>query len=137
MLNVVPRGMNLVMVGMGRTPEAYLRTAPKGVRGEKTKLGGKWIVACDTSGRHILILSGKKIKGALRFVGYAPETHYIPTDDVERAGTHKAGKHWRHLHSDDGGKFPKVYADRNGKLDKDSNLVYAKGTYSVTDWIRR
>lgn len=122
------------LVSMGRSNRVVLKL--KGASKTET-LRGKWQPYTDANGRRILILTGRKIKPPFREIGVAPETWYYPSKAMEQAGTHKGQTMWRHLHTDDGGKPPRVFADRNGKIDKDSNFVYAKGTYSVTDWIRR
>jgi hypothetical protein len=95
--------------------------------------GAKW-VATDASGKRIYLLTGKNSKSKskrLRKVGKVEETHYVPTAKQEKAGTFKKGKYWVHRHDDDGGRFPDVYVDDAG------NYIYGRGTYSVTDWIRR
>ena len=122
------------LVGMGKSGKVVLRLAGQA---KNRTLRGKWTPYTDASGKRILILSGRPIKGPFKKIGVAPETWYTPTKATERAGTHKAKAMWRHLHTDDGGKPPVVYADRNGKVDRHSNFVYGRGTYSVTDWIRR
>jgi hypothetical protein len=119
------------LVGMGMTPNVVLADR----RGGKPhKIRKKGIVACSSNGRQIYILTGRDSKARnprLRHVGYAAETHYVPTKLEERAGTFKRGRYWVHKHDDAGGRWPKVFADQAG------NIVYGRGTYKVTDWIRR
>lgn len=158
-------GKKVPLVGMGYAPEVHISLARKGGGGDRVKIRGRWWVACDPVGRKIYLLTGKKPKlpltgntRKLSAIGYAPETHYIPTRDQERAGTHKAKLHWVHLHSDDGGTNPVIRADvRAGKgsakkfsrartlrqklkalgVGRKTNFVYDRATYTVTDWIRR
>jgi hypothetical protein len=119
-----------VLVGMGKAGKGKIRLPSGrtvGAKGSKT-------VACDASGRRIVLLSGRNKKGGkarLHEVGVAEETHYVPTPAMENAKTFKKGAYWVHRHDDDGGRFPKVFKDQAG------NYVYGKGTYTVTDWIRR
>lgn len=119
------------LVGMGRTPQVFLARSRK----DKPKTYNKGgIVACNASGRQIFVLTGRDSTSKsqkLRPVGYAAQTHYIPTRLEERAGTHKRGKRWVHNHNDEGGRWPKVYEDQAG------NLIYGRGTYRVSDWIRK
>lgn len=122
------------LVSMGKSDRVVLRLNGKA---KTTTLRGKWEPYTDADGKRILILSGRKIQGPLKAVGVAPETWYMASPRIEAAGTHKAKVLWRHKHTDDGGRPPLVYADRNGKIDRNSNFIYARGTYTVTDWIRR
>jgi hypothetical protein len=121
-------------VSMGRSPRVVLADGPKGRQTRQWSDRKSRVVATDPSGRRIFVLN-KKLRGPigkrLRFVGWAPMTEYIPTVGMERAGSFKAGKYWRHLHLDEGGKWPKVYKDSSG------NYIYGPGTYRVGRWIRR
>ena len=141
-----PKGRTIPLVGMGYTLVVHLADKDKGGRGGKKKvLKGRWNVATEQSGRHVLLLCDRPIKGKFMPVGFAPETHYIPPPDVEKAGTHKAGLEWRHRHGVDDehknippGKlhWPRVYADRGGKVDAKSNFAYDKtATSKITDWM--
>jgi hypothetical protein len=119
------------LVGMGKAGKGGKILTPAG--STMTAKGAK-LVACDASGKQIILLSGKNStapKAKLKEVGVVEETHYIPTSSQERAKTFKRGAYWVHKHNDDGGKFPKVYKDQAG------NYVYGPGTYKVTDWIRK
>jgi hypothetical protein len=98
---------------------------------------GRWYVACRPDGRQYMIFTGRKFKGPWRFVGYAPKTTYIPTKELELAGTPKKNTQWEHMHDDEGGKWPRVYADHGGKLTSATNFIYDVGTYTTTDWMRR
>jgi hypothetical protein len=126
-----PKTKTKFLVGMGR--------AGKGGKIQKkdggtTRAKGAKIAAVDASGKQIFLLSGRNSTAPeqkLTEVGVAEETHYVPTGTMEKAGTFKKNKYWVHRHDDDGGRFPKVYKDQAG------NYVYGRGTYSVTDWIRR
>lgn len=120
------------LVGMGKSDRVVLKTA----RGKQT-LRGSWRPFSDAKGKRILLLSKRKIQLPFKMVGRAAETWYYATKEINKAGSHKANTMWRHLHTDAGGKPPLIYADRNGKVDRNSNFVYGRGTYSVTDWIRR
>lgn len=125
-----PKSKTKILVGMGKSGKGGKLTDGKR---DWTPKGTKY-VATDASGRRIFLLTGKNSKSAearLRKVGWAKETHYVPTSRQERAGTFKEGKYWVHRHDDDGGKYPEVYRDAAG------NYVYGPGTYTVTDWIRR
>jgi hypothetical protein len=126
-----PRNKEVILVGMGRTPVAVLADSRNG---PKRKIKGRWIPAFTSDGRQIALLSGRNSrdqKQRIRRVGYVAETHYIPTVAQERAGSQKSGKHWQHLHSDEGGEWPEVYQDQKG------NLIYGTGSYRVNQWIRR
>lgn len=132
----LPGKGSTTLVGMGVSPKVLVANGPDAKTATKVRtFKGKRIVATNTSGDRIIILNGrgsrKATKRKLRFIGWAPETHYLPTKGMESAGTFKKGKYWVHQHDDDGGRWPKVYRDQAG------NFVYAPGTYKVTDWIRR
>ena len=139
-----PKGV-VPLVGMGHTSQVHISSGNKGERGKKTKvLRGRWNVATDKSGKHVIILSKRPMSGGLKFVGYAPITYYVPPKDIEKAGTHKAGFVWKHVHGEADGKkvnkslltWPKVYADRDGKIDKDSNFVYGSTKLGkITTWM--
>ncbi len=145
------------LIGMGEAPEIHLSTENKGGRGKKTVVKGKWKIATDASRKHLIILGDRPIKKPFKFVGYAPETNYIPSKDIEehleallKAGwltneqAAKLGKWWRHLHGENDSvkqvsenklKWPAMYADRNGKVDKNSNFISDKTpTFKVRDW---
>lgn len=129
-----PKNKTVVLVGMGRTPEVHLADGPKGRSKKRWKLRGKYMAAFDAAGRRIFILSGRNSgasRASMKAVGFAPETHYVPTGGMERAGSFKAGKYWVHKHDDEGGRWPLVRRDQAG------NFVYDPSTYTVTDWIRR
>lgn len=122
-----------VMVGMGRSPAVNLADGPKG-KGKKKRIEKAHIPAVDPDGKEIWLLTGKDAKEAkarLKPVGFAPVTEYIPTDEIEDAGSFKRGAHWVHKHDDEGGEWPEVYQDQAG------NYRYAHGTYEVGKWIRR
>jgi hypothetical protein len=128
------KGKLKYLIGMGRSPAAFIADGPKGAHRKIRKLRGPWIPSFTSDGKKIILLraSGRGPVGkSLKFVGYAPETHYILTAAQEKAGSFKRGKHWVHKHDDERGKWPKVYKDSSG------NLVYGKGTYHVGAWIRR
>jgi hypothetical protein len=130
-------GKKVFVTGMGWTPKVYLAQS-RNADAKRTVVKGHWFVACRPDGRQYMIFNGKSApKGPWRFVGYAPQTDYIPSKELEQAGSPKAGFHWQHLHDDEGGVWPKVYADHGGKLSSSSNFIYDVGTYTTTDWIRR
>jgi hypothetical protein len=123
------------LVGMGRAPVVLLADGPEGKHRKIKKIKGKWIGATNSAGTRIYLLK-KNSRGPvgknLKFVGYAPETHYVLTPAQEKAGSFKRGKYWVHRHGkEEKGKWPKVYRDSSG------NYVYGPGTYRVSDWIRR
>jgi hypothetical protein len=129
-----PKNKKVVLVGMGKSPEVQLADGDEYNVSKIKKLKGKRIAATDATGKRIYILSGRNAKAEdskLKFVGYAPETHYVLTPGEEKAGTFKRGKYWIHSHADSGGKWPKVYQDQVG------NFVYGPGTYRVGKWIQR
>ena len=102
--------------------------------GRARKIPGKRHLAFEPKTRRMMILnmdSRGPVGKNLTFLGYAPETHYIPTPAMERTGTFKRGKYWVHKHDDDGGKWPEVWADSSG------NFIYGQGTYKVDRWLRR
>jgi hypothetical protein len=129
-LLMLPGNLRKPLVGMGRTPEVVLADSPGG---RTRKLRGSWTGAFDPSGRQIFLLTKKGLpkRPQWKFVGYAAETHYVPTKGMEMAGSFKRGKYWVHEHSDEGGSWPKVYRDQNG------NFRYGRGTYHIGKWIRR
>jgi len=130
----IPGPKNQVLVGMG-TGKAILADGPEGKFTKKwSSSRGRKTIVTNAAGNRIMILSGKRCrdkKQKLTFLGYAAETHYVPTAAMEASGTFKKGKYWVHRHSDKRGKWPKVYGDQAG------NLVYGPGTYTIDDWIRR
>lgn len=121
------------LVGMGVSPAVSLANGPRGKATKVKRLRGKRVVATDAAGRKIYVLASltKPIGKNKRFVGYAPVTEYIPTRDMEAAGTFKKGRHWVHEHHDEGGKWPKVFKDSSG------NFIYGRGTYRIGKWIRK
>lgn len=124
---------NVTLVGMGRSPGVYLANGVEGRETKRWKVKGAFLAASDAAGRRLFLLRRKGLKRfgqRPKFVGYAYETHYIPTGDIEKAGSHKSNRHWVHEHSKrEKGRFPKVYKDAGG------NYLYAPGTYRVTKWI--
>jgi hypothetical protein len=129
-VDVPGTGRGRIVVGMGKAGKGKIWMPD----GRKVPARGAKLVACDATGRRIMLLTGKSSrapKARLREVGVAEETHYIPTADQEKARTFKRNAYWVHRHDDDGGKFPKVFRDQAG------NYRYGPGTYTVTDWIRR
>lgn len=120
-----------ITTGLGRSPVVLLA---KKRGGKIRKLYGNRKLALDPVSRRLVILNPKSkgpIGENLKFVGYAPETHYVPTRKMELAGTFKKGKYWVHEHNDDGGEWPEVYKDSSG------NFIYGNGTYKVDRWLRR
>ncbi len=134
------------LVGMGFSKTAHVSSGDKGARGAKKRVvSGHWTVACDHSGKRVLLLTERPTDGRWKEIGWCPETNYTPPPDVEAAGTHKKGFQWRHLHGVDDEKkgipasrlhFPRMYADRNGKVDAKSNfLCVLKGPAKITTWM--
>jgi hypothetical protein len=141
-----PKGKTIPIMGMGYTREVILSDKDKGQRGGKRRtVRGQWTVATEKTGRHVIMLNKRPISGTFKPVGFAPETYYIPPPDVERAGTHKANFKWRHKHGVDDEKknipesklrWPRVYADRGGKVDGSSNFMYGKTpTAKIREWM--
>lgn len=128
-------GKNKYLIGMGRSPVVLIADGPDKRSSKKIrKIKGRWTPAFDASGKRIVILkprAGKNFGKGLKFIGWVPETHYIMTSKMEKAGSFKKGKYWVHEHDDDGGSWPKAYQDKEG------NILYAKGTYHIDDWIRQ
>lgn len=139
-----PKGL-VPLVGMGHTNKVHISSGNKGEKGKSTKIiSGRWTVATERSGKHVLLLSKRPMSGGLKFVGYAPITYYVPPKDIEAAGTHKAGFVWKHKHGEKDGKniplkelkWPPVYADRGGKVDSSSNFVYGSTKRGkITTWM--
>ncbi len=139
-----PKGL-IPLVGMGHTDQVHISTGNKGEKGKSTRvIRGRWNVATERSGKHVLLLSKRPMSGGLKFVGYAPITYYVPPKDIEAAGTHKAGFVWKHEHGQADGKtvpknqltWPKVFADRDGKVDSSSNFVYGSTKLGkITTWM--
>lgn len=134
------------LMSMGNNNAVHISSGNKGDVGKKTRIiKGKWYAATDATGKHVILLSKKRpMSGGLKFVGYAPITFYIPPKDIEAAGTHKAGFIWKHQHGAKDGKniplneleWPKVFADRNGKVDSSSNFVYGSTKHGkITTWM--
>ena len=146
-IKIIPGGPNktIPLVGMGHTNEVHISNGDKGERGKKEKvIRGKWNVATEKNGKQVLLLSDRPMSGKLKFVGFAPVTMYIPSPDIESAGTHKKGFVWKHVHGQDDGlkvpknelNWPKVYADRDGKVDSKSNFVYGATKHGkITTWM--
>jgi hypothetical protein len=134
LLEEVP-GPKVTLVGAGMTTGVYLTDGTKkGGREWNVKFKGRRKIAFDPSGRKVFILSSgsqQNFGKNLRFVGHARESHYIPTRDMEKAGSFKKGKYWIHKHDDEGGRFPKVFKDSAG------NFIYAPGTLRINEWMRR
>lgn len=123
-----------VLVSMGKSPAVTIANGPNKRKATRiTRKRHNRMVATDASGRRIYIIGsqGLPAKPKLTFIGWAAKTEYIPSKDIEKAGTGKRGKHWIHDHTDEGGRWPKLYADQRG------NYHYGRGTYSVSDWIRK
>jgi hypothetical protein len=121
-----------VVTGLGRSPKVIL--APSRASRQRRVVTGRRVLAYEPGRKRLLIFDPKKRKPIgekLRLVGYAVETHYIPTAGQEKAGTFKSGKYWVHKHNDDGGVWPPVYEDSEG------NFIYGRGTYTVDRWLRR
>lgn len=138
-----PLGSKLIpAVGMGTTSEMFVSDHPRGRRGKKTKvIRGRWNVVTRADGekrksRTIYFMTGKKLNGKMRHVGWAPRCVYIIPSDIEALNAPKAGFKWKHLFSDQGGIWPEVYAD-TPTLSKKTNFVVTNGTFTVSDWIRR
>ncbi len=140
-----PKGV-VPLLGMGHTDKVLISNGQKGQQGKQTRtIKGRWNVATEKTGKHVILLTKRPMSGKLVFVGYAPETFYIPPPDIEKAGTHKAGFVWRHIHGAADGNakipkaqlvWPKVYADRGGKVDVSSNFVYGSTKHGrITTWM--
>jgi hypothetical protein len=119
------------LVGMGRS-NGLVVADRRGGKGKRIKRGG--IIACTSDGRQMMVLNGRSSRRGgsdLRPLGFVAQTEYVPTKAEEMAGTNKRDRIWVHRHDDDGGRWPKAYLDSAG------NVVYGRGTYVVSDWIRR
>ena len=126
-----PQKKTLRLTGLGRAPKAFIADEPGG----KTRsISGPFTVVCDPDGKKVMLLSGKSCnanKAKLTFLGYVPKTEYIPSRALESAGTFKKGKHWVHLHNDEGGEWPKAWVDQAG------NIRYGVSTLRIGKWMRR
>jgi hypothetical protein len=130
-IKTMGRGKLKVMVGLGRCPAITLADGPKGKARHKRRIKLKGLLACDPSGRQMVIYGAKNKRLKRGFLGYVASTEYIPTKAIEMAGSVKSGKHWVHRHDDDGGHYPKANLDGSG------NIVYSRGSYRISDWIYR
>jgi hypothetical protein len=129
-----PKSKKIALAGIGKSPEVQLADGNEYHVRKIKQIRGRGHVATDASGKRIYILRGKNsnaTRPSYKFVGHAPETHYVLSPGEEKAGAFKRGKYWVHQHTDEGGRWPKVYVDQAG------NFVYGRGTYSVGKWIRR
>jgi len=134
------RRRNRVVASLGRSPAVHLSNRAyeraRGIRRRRIKHRGRLLVTASRRGRRLMILNVRKgipAKPRLKFVGWAPVTEYIPSPDIERAGTFKKGKRWVHDHDHNRGKWPKVWKDQHG------NYYYGKATYFIGDrgWLER
>ena len=133
-LKVLPGSDSMVLVGMGKSPAVNLADGPNKASSKRiVRKRHSALLATDPAGKRMFIIGRRGLpkKPKLTFAGWVPKTEYIPSKDLERSGTPKKYKHWVHSHEDDHGKWPKVYKDQNG------NYHYGRGTYRVTDWIRK
>lgn len=123
-----PKDKTVVMVGMGWNEEAHLADGPEGKDKKHWTLKGKRIPALDADGKKVFLLKGKDSKAAkrkLKKLGYAPKTIYIPTPDMEKAGTKKKKTIWVHHHNkEEGGKYPEVFEDQAGNLILNSETLW-------------
>ena len=129
-----PKNKHVALAGVGKSPEVQIADGDERHVRRVRKIKGRGHVATDALGKRIYILRGKNLnasKPRYKFVGHAPETHYVLSPGEEKAGAFKKGKYWVHSHLDEGGRWPKVFKDQAG------NLVYGPGTYRVGKWIRR
>lgn len=125
-------GKNSTLVGLGQSPAVTIADGPKNRHTKIVRKIHHGQLVTNARGKRLFILTGKKPPGGkLRFIGYAPQTEYVPYKGVETAGSFKKGKHWIHRHDDAGGRWPKVYMDQNG------NYVYATGSYKIGKWIEK
>ena len=133
MIDVPGVGKTEPYVGLGKSPAIYVADGPKNRHTKIRKIKRRGILVADARGKRLVILSGRTAKGPrkLKRLGYIPQTDYVPFGDVEKSGSFKAGKHWQHSHSDDGGKWPLAHTDQAG------NVWYSRGTFTVGKWIRR
>lgn len=128
-------GPNVTLAHLGRTPALFASTEPKGKRGKQFTIRGAKDIFSFPSGKRWVILSKgsqKDFGKDLRLVGYARETHYIPSAKLEKLGSHKKFHHWVHKMGEEGGTWPKVYEDAAG------NFIYEKGSYTIDrdGWMR-
>lgn len=141
-----PEKKIIPLMGMGFSKTAHVSTTDKGQRGGSKKvLKGHWTVACNSTGKQVVLMTDRPIDGKWKEIGYCPETNYTPPPDIEAAGTHKKNFQWRHIHGVDDEKkgvpqdklhWPKMYADRDGKVDAKSNfLCVLKGPAKITTWM--
>lgn len=133
----VPGKVGKVLVGLGTTPYAFVADGPKGKSTKVRKIKGPFMAVCDSKGKRLMLIrksnQHKSWSGPRKLtpIGWAPETHYVPSKDVEAAGSFKRGKYWVHKHDDDGGRWPKVSQDQAG------NIIYAGSTLKIGKWMER
>jgi len=125
------------MVGLGTTPHAYISGKPQGKGGRARRIKGPFLVVADANGKQVMLLRKRKSKQRRgnrrkkKFLGWVPQTDYVPSAALEKAGTFKRGKYWVHKHDDEGGTWPKAWQDQQG------NIIYGPSTLRVDKWMRR
>jgi hypothetical protein len=134
---------------MGFAPRLVVSSQDKGKHGGKTRvIHGRWLALTDEKGKRIFLLNPRRpLKGALKPVGYAKETWYVPTEDIEAVAPEKAKTVWRHKHGHADAawlkklprsslRYPRMFADRNGVLDQNSSVIYGSTPSAVVrDWM--
>ncbi len=128
------RGVPKALAGLGHCGAIVLADGPKGKARRFKTIKRPGYLAADSSGRRMFILRRRqrRSKGRKRrFLGYVARTDYFPTRKLEQAGTFKRKTLWQHKHDDEGGKWPRAYADGAG------NIFYKPGTLTIGKWLRR
>lgn len=136
----IPGKGKKTFVGLGVSPALTIADGPNKERARKIKrYKRRGYLLSNAGGTKMFVLYPKR-KGRVKkkkFLGWAVQTEYVPTRDTEKDGSPKRGKHWIHTHGQASahekipGKWPKVYELPNGMIE------YARGTYRISDWIRR
>lgn len=137
----VPGKGKKTFVGLGVSPALTLADGPNKERARKIRRYKKrGQLLSNAAGTRMWILYPKRKArkgGRKKFLGWAVQTEYIPNRNIEKDGSYKSGKHWIHTHGQASehekvpGRWPKVYELPNGMIE------YGRGTYRITDWIRR
>jgi hypothetical protein len=125
-----------ILVGLGRCPALEIADGPKGRSSiiRRRGLTGR-MLACDAKGKRLFVIrTGKRrVRSgkSKRFLGWASAVEYVPTRSIEKAGSFKSNRIWRHLFSDDHGKWPKAFEGGDG------TIALVGGTYKIGKWLRR
>ncbi len=122
---------------LGQVPEVKVANGKKGqaTRESTLRLTAKHVLVGDHTRKKFAIINlakGLPDRPRLKQIGWASQTDYLPPRDLINSGSPKSNTLWEHKHSDEGGRFPKLFQDQNG------NLFYGPSTFAVKGlWLRR